>query len=607
MRFPTASTLVLCCLLTCMYCGQSPVLVVALANVPPATHTVEVLVRQGDRVADERPVYKVGEHAADAEFIYTFGLQPEGVTGSFAVGVAAFDVNHCLLMTGLAAAELDPGLTSTQLQIRLKQVGASLGKLCPPPGDQRPLITGFKQQDADPTQVVISGWGFLPGISVFVDGQAAKSIQSTQFTEITAQIPKFTSPSGLKASWIYLQNQNGTYFGKSIIISSISFESRELNTFIFPPEYEPVSISVGEINGDGLPDLVVAGLRSRTSGFVGVFRNQGGGKLATAPQILELPDTLDDLQLADMDRDGAVDVVAISASSGLLILVLNDGQGNFKLDNAFSDSLPAGTVATTLAVGNVLGDVYPDVVVASSANPNSTAALLFFHGSSTGIGFVGGLDQGLTLFGNVLIRDLDGDGRDDLVCVQTKPGALANQLDSNLRVILSDGTGSFTYLPTLATAAGAYAQVAALDLDGDSVLDLVASGVFMPSDLGGKVLSVYKGLGGKMYSPSYAKYETYPQPFSMAVGDFNRDGRSDLVVTHILKEGQGHVSILANIGIGTFADVALQPLYPIGFGDNFVAAGDFNTDGKSDFAVVMRGIPKIKQPAQVQVFLNTSL
>jgi hypothetical protein len=256
----------------------------------------------------------------------------------------------------------------------------------------------------------------------------------------------------------------------------------------------------------------------------------------------------------------------------------------------------------------VLGDVYPDIVIGSSANPASTAALLFYQGSSTGIGFTGGLDQGLTLFGNMLQRDLDGDGRDDIVYAQTKPGAQPNQLVSNLQVVLSDGAGSFTYRPTLSTASGAYPQVAALDLNGDSLLDLVASGVFMPNMLSGKVLSVFGNQGGASFPAVRSEYSTNPQPYTMAVGDFNRDGRSDLVVAHILKEGQGRVSVLINLGSGQgFADVPLQPSYLIGFGDNYVAATDFNGDGKSDFAVVSRGVPKITQPAQLQVFLNTSL
>lgn len=363
-----------------------------------------------------------------------------------------------------------------------------------------------------------------------------------------------------------------------------------------------------DINGDGSADVVLAGLRASTAGFVAVYRNQGGGKLAGTPQILEVPDTVDDLQLADMDRDGAVDVVGISASAGLLLLVFNDGQGNFSLDKAFALSLPAGTAATTVSVGNVLGDIYPDIVIGSNANPASTAGLLFYQGSSTGIGFTGGLDQGLTLFGNILMRDLDGDGRDDLVYAQTKPGAQPNQLVSNLQVLLSDGAGIFTYRPTLSTASGAYPQVAALDLNGDSLLDLVVSGVFMPNMLSGKVLSVFGNQGGASFPSVRTEYSTNPQPYTMAVGDFNRDGRSDLVVAHILKEGQGRVSVLINLGSGQgFADVPLQPSYLIGFGDNYVAATDFNGDGKSDFAVVSRGVPKIMQPAQLQVFLNTSL
>ncbi|HNN98120.1 MAG TPA: VCBS repeat-containing protein [Pseudomonadota bacterium] len=363
----------------------------------------------------------------------------------------------------------------------------------------------------------------------------------------------------------------------------------------------------GDVDRDGLPDVVLAGLRNSTAGFVAVFRNQGAGRLPGLPKILELPDTMDDLQLADLDLDGTLDVVGISASASLLIVVLNDGQGNFTFDKTFALSTPAGTAPRTLAVGNVMGNSDPEVIVASDANTSLPGLLLVYQANAGGINLALGINCGFTLFGNVQVRDLDKDGRDDITYVQTTTGALATQLVSNLGIFLSDGAGNFTARPMLSTGAGAYAQVQAVDLDGDQLLDLVGSGVFTPTQQSGTAISVFANQGMANYPATRATYTTLAQPFSMSVGDFNHDGRPDLVVSHILKEGQGHVSTLLNLGAGQgFADVSRQPSYLLGYGDSNVAAADLNSDGKSDFAVVSRGYPKIKQPGQLQVFLNTT-
>ena len=74
-------------------------------------------------------------------------------------------------------------------------------------------------------------------------------------------------------------------------------------------------------------------------------------------------------------------------------------------------------------------------------------------------------------------------------------------------------------------------------------------------------------------------YPVGPQPYSVAVGDFNHDGKPDMAVTI---GGSDAVAILMGNGNGTF-----QPAvdYPVGGTPDSVAVGDFNGDGKLDLAV----------------------
>src|SRR5438874_83752 len=80
-----------------------------------------------------------------------------------------------------------------------------------------------------------------------------------------------------------------------------------------------------------------------------------------------------------------------------------------------------------------------------------------------------------------------------------------------------------------------------------------------------------------------ANYGAGTHPFSVAVGDFNSDGRSDLAVAN---EGSGNVSVLLGNGDGTF-QAAVN--YGAGGNPGSVAVGDFNADGKPDLAVANTG------------------
>src|SRR5438046_12788 len=72
-------------------------------------------------------------------------------------------------------------------------------------------------------------------------------------------------------------------------------------------------------------------------------------------------------------------------------------------------------------------------------------------------------------------------------------------------------------------------------------------------------------------------------PVSVAIGDFNGDGKNDLAVAN---NGANNVSILLGTGLGTFG---VPANFSVGSGPESVVIGDFNGDGKSDLAVANGG------------------
>src|SRR5207248_3078866 len=120
--------------------------------------------------------------------------------------------------------------------------------------------------------------------------------------------------------------------------------------------------------------------------------------------------------------------------------------------------------------------------------------------------------------------------------------------------------------------------VAVGDFDGDGKLDLAVA------NFNSANVSVLLGKGdGTFQAPN--NFVVGTEPISVAVGDFNGDGILDLATANGIDFGGGsnNVSVLLGKGDGSF-----QPAMNLAAGSNphSVAVGDFNGDGKLDLAVV---------------------
>ncbi len=267
------------------------------------------------------------------------------------------------------------------------------------------------------------------------------------------------------------------------------------------------------------------------------------------------------LATGDFNGDGKLDlVVPNSIYDGAVSLLLGDGAGNFA-----SASYPVGgRYPSAVAVGDFNGDDKLDLAVACVWNlPNSVFILLgdgagaFTAVSST---VVGDAPEAIA------VGDFNGDGKLDL--------AVVNEGGNSLSILLGDGTGNFTLASSPATGSTPV-SVAVGDFNGDGKLDLAVVN-FYPFG-GGDTVSILLGDGTGNFTLASSP-ATGTDPTSVAVGDFNGDGKLDLAVANVFAST---LSILLGDGTGNFT-LASSPAA----GDPIsLAVGDFTGDGKLDLAV----------------------
>jgi len=268
-----------------------------------------------------------------------------------------------------------------------------------------------------------------------------------------------------------------------------------------------------------------------------------------------------------------------------------------------SSSLSVGNNPQAVMSADFNGDGKADLAVANNAD-NSVSVFLGHgdgtFGSAITTTAIGG--QGPVA---LAVGDFNGDGKLDL--------AVANNVDtqaspSNVAILLGDGTGNFTLKSTVSMENPGPVWVGVADLNGDARLDLVAVSSQSNASLGYPgVVAVFLGNGDGTFGATSALPNAGTGPVSVAIGDFNNDGKLDLVQVNSnpTSGSPGSLGVLTGNGDGTF-NVLNGVTPPTGIGPRGIVAADFNGDGNLDVAVA-NSSPDSKNNYAVLVFLGNGL
>ncbi len=370
-------------------------------------------------------------------------------------------------------------------------------------------------------------------------------------------------------------------------------------------------MTVGDVNGDFKADVVAVDYHG-----ICVLLGAGDGTFTAScvpfgPQTAQGQETVSAV-ISDVNGDGKPDILVSSppnpsggSSVPGVIVLLGNGDGSFQTP---SSPYPAGG-PNGLAVSDFSGDGIPDVAVLAS---DGSIGILLGNGDGS-FQAPSFYDSGAFGFAQLVIGDFNGDGMPDIAATGYSSGCVAlgtgpvlpttttlsatpqpsrygqgvlltadvTPSDAPGVVEFSAGAAILGY-GSVSGSGRAQLTTAALMAGTNSIQALYpgVTGFFLPSQ-SAVVTEMVNTVAGSTFTAGATTTGTSAATW-VAAADFNGDGKPDLAVAN---QG-GSVSVLLGNGDGTF----LAPVnYVTGQQPVYVVTGDFNRDGKTDLAVINAG------------------
>lgn len=340
------------------------------------------------------------------------------------------------------------------------------------------------------------------------------------------------------------------------------------------------SIAFGDLDGDGKPDAVVANYSNRT---MAVYKNTSHRGVINAasfasPVHFTVGHIPHCVQFADLDSDGKQDLMCVNEGGAELSLFRNTATAGVIDNNSFAAEVVLITPRDPRAVvaKDLNGDGKPDLIVASygsgalSILPNESVPGAFLFGERVNLPNAPA--------GTLAVGDVDGDGKADIVIPSANTPVIWIYPNVNAGEPLSQRS-----FARRVSVPGHSAGVTLADMDGDGRLDLVSV------DESANTLSVHRNVGplGSINSESFADpvgFRTGGYPYMPIVARLDADNRPDVVVANA---SSFTISVYRNLSNpGAFTTESLTPRvdYPTGTGPRIVVVADIDGDGLADIA-----------------------
>jgi Bacterial Ig-like domain (group 3)/FG-GAP-like repeat len=300
---------------------------------------------------------------------------------------------------------------------------------------------------------------------------------------------------------------------------------------------DPQAIQVADVNGDQIPDLLVINCSAPTAsdycgkgpGLIGVLLGNGDGTFQPVVTYRSGGSQAASLAVADLNGDGIPDIVVAnqcktsgcSAVGGVSILFGKKG-GTFRAQKVISSD-----GASKVLIGDLNGDGKPDLVIPTGGNNSGAAQVEVLLGNGDGTFQPGTFyyAPGILSPVDAVLADLNRDGKLDIVI----SGGTA-QTKNKVTVLLGNGDGTFRTGTAFSPGGTFMVHSAVADITGDGKPDIVSAACTAQCVNADGTLQLRVGQGNGLF-PNFLTFDTGSLGATgVAIGDLNGDLKPDVAV-----------------------------------------------------------------------------
>ncbi|MBK8552063.1 MAG: T9SS type A sorting domain-containing protein [Ignavibacteria bacterium] len=396
---------------------------------------------------------------------------------------------------------------------------------------------------------ILGGTGYLPNVKVSdIDNDSDLDILYSNNALGTGNAPA-----------IGLLRNSGGIFSDPELIQTTGFAAgiRDVET--------------ADLNNDGWNDIITANANARaTDGYQVMLSNGSGGFLPSYRN--NAGQNTEDVMIGDMDNDGKIDILTSDSYSMQITVHKNPGTGIFPVPSTFETG---NSFSASVDFADIDGDLDLDAVVSASGRTATGVPVRYMKNLGNG-NFDGGTLSSIRGGGvQAKFRDLNGDSKPDILFATA-----INSAPYDFHYAINNGDGTFGAVQTKPLGSCGWYDIDATDLDNDGDNDVIITEWLGCPNVTNSSRRIYicTNDGNSVFANPIIKVVS-PQPAPIAYGDFNSDGKKDIIT------GSAGAIVEISMGIGN-GDLLAPVSYSIGDqgGATDIVVEDFNGDGKPDIA-----------------------